>query len=249
METLSGFRARLHRPGAVAAAMMAIPHPAIGSILGSSGFDCVMLDAEHGPFTLSLVQGCLEALKATPAAGVVRTGSADKTEIQQYLDVGADGLLVPHVESADEAAAIVRAARYPPEGARGIGFVRANRYGLDFAAPLSEVNARVAVMVIIESGRGVENAAEIAAVPGLDGVIIGPTDLAADLGVLEQPDDSILRDCVTSVVSAATAAGLKVGAPGWAVADPDSVVNVCFADLSALAEGAQAALEHARVHQ
>src|SRR5262249_14854041 len=141
-------------------------------------------------------------------------------EIQQLLDLGADGVMVPHVESAEEAAAIVRAARYPPDGARGIGgVVRAARYGLDADEYFEHANASIAVLGIVESGRGVQNAHEIAAVEGLDGIMIGPTDLTADLGFGGRTDHPQVREAIDRVVAAALAAGLKVGAPGGASED------------------------------
>jgi 2-keto-3-deoxy-L-rhamnonate aldolase RhmA len=246
VSTYSGFRARLHTPGAVSAAMMIIPDPVVATILGFSGFDCVMLDAEHGQYTLSSMQACVEALKATPASIVVRTASAQKPDIQHYLDVGVDGILVPHVETASETKNVVEAARYPPEGTRGIGAVRSNRYGLDFGVPLEDVNARVAVLVIIESRRGIENANEIASVPGLDGIIVGVTDLAADLGVRGQPDQPEFLAGLEAVVRSGIANSLKVGTPGQAIVPQDSSLNLCCTDVGELARGARAALEQVR---
>jgi 2-keto-3-deoxy-L-rhamnonate aldolase RhmA len=228
---------------------MMIPEPAIASILGDSGVDFVVIDAEHGPYTLSSMRSCVEALKATPASIVVRTASANRVEIQQLLDLGVDGVLVPHIASAEEAASIVRAARYPPEGTRGMGgAVRATRYGLDAAAYFEHANASIVVMALIENARGVQNSAQIAAISGLDGIVVGPGDLSADLGVVGQPDHPKLREAIDSVFACTLAAGLRIGAPSGApsFAEHESMLVYAFTDATALASAVRAALEHVR---
>lgn len=228
--------------------MMVIPDPAVASILGFSGVDFVIIDAEHGPFTLTSMRLCIEALKATPAGIVVRTASAERVEIQSYLDLGADGVLVPHVENGEEVESIVRAVRYPPDGRRGLGPVRANRYGLDFAEYLGAANSSIALMVIIESGRGVDNAAEIAAVQGLDGIMIGPTDLAADLGVSGESDYVRVQQAIDRVIRCSLDAGLKIGAHTEAPSaeEHDAMLVLCFTDATGLAGAAESAVEQAR---
>jgi 2-keto-3-deoxy-L-rhamnonate aldolase RhmA len=238
---LAGLRARLHEPGRVLVAMVAIPDPAVATILGWSGFDVVILDAEHGTYTLASLQAGIEAVAATPASVAVRTGPVDPTEINRVLDLGADGVLVAHVESSDDAEAVVRATRYPPDGARGLGVGRANRYGLDLVAAVDDANTRIAAMAIVESARGVENAAAIAAVRGLDAIVVGAGDLAVDLGVLGRPDDDRLRAAIEHVDACARAAGVRVGR-----ASADADLAICFADTAGLAAAARAAIEAAR---
>jgi len=245
----TGLRARFHEPGPLFSALMMIPEPAIGSILGWSGLDYVMLDAEHGPYTLASLRACAEAIHATPAAVVVRTASQDAVEIQQLLDLGADGVLVPRIGSAEEAAAVVRAARYPPEGRRGVGgAVRATRYGLDALSYLGGANTSVAALAIIETRCGVANAAEIAAVPGLDGILVGPTDLSADLGVPGVLDHPPVLAAFDTVLDCALAAGLKVGgrAEPRSAAERESTLAYCFTDTLDVAAAAAAAVENAR---
>jgi 2-keto-3-deoxy-L-rhamnonate aldolase RhmA len=226
---------------------MVVPDAAIASMLGASGVDFVMLDGEHGPFSPSSLRSCVEALKATPANIAVRTATSDATEIQRCLDFGADGVVVPRVERSEQIAAVVRAARYPPEGERGVGAVRANRFGLD--TDLEDANARVAVLVVIESRHGVENAEEIAAVAGLDGIMVGPTDLAADLGFAGQRDHERVQDAISNIVRCARQAGLKCG-PGpqpSSAAERDAAIIYGFSDVGALTQGGRAAVDEARV--
>lgn len=248
MTALSGLRGRLHSPGALFFAHMAIPEPAVATILGYSGVDFVMVDAEHGPFTLSSMRACVAAVQATRANVVVRTASSDRVEIRQLLDLGADGVIVPHIESAEQARAVVAASRYPPDGTRGVGSARANRYGLDLAACLEGANSSVAVMVIIESRRGVDNAAGIASVPGLDGILVGPTDLAADLGLGVQPGHPSVLEAIEAVVTSAMEVGVKVSA--WrdprSAAERESFLVGCASDVSTLTKAMAAAVERER---
>jgi 2-keto-3-deoxy-L-rhamnonate aldolase RhmA len=237
---LAGFRARLHQPGKILAAMMSIPDPAVASILGWSGFDVVFLDAEHGAYTLTSLQACIEAVDATAASVAVRTGPVNPGQIQQVLDLGADGVLVAHVESSAEAETVVRATRYPPEGARGLGVGRANRYGLDLVATVEEANTKIAAMAIVESARGVENAAEIATVAGLDAIVVGAGDLAVDMNVFGQTDDTRLREAIEHVAGCARAARLRIGG-----ASGDADLAICFADTAGIADAARAAVETA----
>ncbi len=239
---MTGLRGRLHVPGPLLWALAMIPDPAVASALGSTGLDCVMLDAEHGDFTPTSMQACVEALKSTSASTMVRTASAVRAEIQHLLDLGIDGVLVPHIESAVEAAAVVRAARFPPEGTRGIDG------GLIAARNAEHANSHTAVMVVIESRRGVENAAEIAAVNGVDGIVVGPADLAADLGVPGQLGHPSVRDAIERTVAAALAADLKVTA--WRAPRSDteyeSMLAYCFGDKGLLTRAAGKALRQAR---
>jgi 2-keto-3-deoxy-L-rhamnonate aldolase RhmA len=249
MSAMSGLRGRLHEPGPVFFAQMLIPEPAIASILGSAGFDFLMIDAEHGPFTLSSMRACVEALKATATSAIVRTASHSEVEIKQLLDLGVDGIMAPCVESAEEAAAVVRAARYPPEGKRGVSrAVRAARYGLDGVSYVEGANARIAVLAIIESGRGVENVEEIVAVPGIDGIQVGGDDLSADLGLFGKYDDPTLREAIDKVAICTIEAGLKIGA-GYqpkSAAERDSLLVHCFLDAIGLASAASEGLDRAR---
>jgi 2-keto-3-deoxy-L-rhamnonate aldolase RhmA len=250
MSAFTGFRARMHAPGRLFLAQMLIPEPAVASILGSTGFDFVLIDAEHGPFTLSSLRTCVEALKATGTAAVVRTASHADVEIKQLLDLGIDGVLAPNVETAAQAASIVRASRYPPEGTRGVSrAVRAARYGLDGVSYVESANSGIAVMAIIESRRGVENVSEIVAVPGLDGIFVGADDLSADLGVFGRYDDVRLREAVDKVARCALDAGLKVSAPWYQPQSPQErglLLTHCFLDAIGLADAAAGGLSRAR---
>jgi 2-keto-3-deoxy-L-rhamnonate aldolase RhmA len=246
-----GFRRRLRAGELTLGALVAIPDPAVASILGRSGYDFVVLDAEHGPFTLDSLRRCVEALDATAAAAIVRVAANDPTLIKQALDLGIDAVQVPTVSSGAEAEALVRASRYPPEGRRGMGFGRASGYGVDLARSVQEANAATAVIAMIEDVEGVEEAAAIAA-SGVDAIVVGPFDLSGSLGVPGEAAHPSVAAATARVVAAARAAGIAVGtvcAPAEVaarVAEGMTLLTM-FADSLGLAAAAQESLRGARV--
>lgn len=244
---LAGLRKVLGAPGPVYSAILTIPDPGVAAILGWSGFHYVVIDAEHAPFTLESMRSCVDALAASPAASVIRVAANDPSHLKQALDLGVDGVQVPSVADADAAAAAVSASRYSPAGTRGVGMGHATRYGSNLEEYLGTANARVAVLAMIEDRAGVEHAAEIAAVAGLDGVIIGPFDLSADLGLLGQLGHPTVQAAFDHVIECCVAAGRKVGSLGdvAALARRGVTLFTCFADGSALGASARQALEDA----
>jgi 2-keto-3-deoxy-L-rhamnonate aldolase RhmA len=150
----AGLRKLLSSPGPVYSAILTIPDPGAAAILGWSGFDYVVIDAEHAPFTVSSMRSCVDALASTPAASVVRVLANDPAQIKQALDLGVDGVQVPSVRDAEAAAAAVSAARYSPEGTRGVGMGHATRYGSNLREYLRDANAQVAVLAMIEDAVG-----------------------------------------------------------------------------------------------
>jgi 2-keto-3-deoxy-L-rhamnonate aldolase RhmA len=243
----SGLRAQLHRPGPIFFAQTMFPEQGIASLLGTCGFDFIMIDAEHGPFTLSTLRSCIEAVKCAGGASVVRTASHSEIEIKQVLDLGCAGVMIPRVESAEEAAAVVRAARYAPEGIRGVSrAVRAARFGRD-ESYVANANAQTAVLAIIESGRGVESIGAITKVPGLDGIMIGGDDLSADVGLFGQYEHPRFCEAMEEVMAAARGAGLKVGARAPHTAEErDNALIGCGNDAIALRVAFEQALANQR---
>jgi 2-keto-3-deoxy-L-rhamnonate aldolase RhmA len=211
LTALAGLRARLHSGDLLVGALLSIPDQAVATVLGRSGFDFVVVDAEHGPFTLTSLRACVEAIDPTPAATIVRAAANDPVLIKQALELGIDGIQLPLIRSAEEAAAAVRAARFAAEGDRGIGVGRGSGYGSDLERYLREANAAIAVIVMIEDATGVAHAAEIATVEGVDGIVIGPFDLSASLGVIGDPKHPRVVQALADVVAAARAAGVSVG--------------------------------------
>lgn len=182
-----------------------IPSADVVEIIALSGLDFVIIDMEHGPFGLETVRAGLMAARAHGLRVVVRVRTAEAALVGAALDVGADGVLVPQVESAAAARAVVEAARFAPDGARGANpWVRAARYGAT-ADWFAAANRDVAVMVMIEGAAGIAAMPEILDVPGLDGVFLGPVDLSHSLGVPGQIDHPKVRGALEDAAAAASA--------------------------------------------
>jgi 4-hydroxy-2-oxoheptanedioate aldolase len=190
----------------------ALASPYTAEICASSGFDWLLFDGEHAPNTLQTLLAQLQAVSGYPVEAVARPPASDPVWIKQYLDLGFRTLLLPMVESADQAAALVAATRFPPAGVRGVASStsRASRFG---AVPgyLANAHEDTSVVVQIESRAGVNDVAAIAAVDGVDGVFIGPGDLAASLGHLGRPDHLDVREVIESMLPQIHRAGAFSG--------------------------------------
>ncbi len=157
-------------------------------ICAGSGFDWLLLDGEHSPLDLRTMLAQLQAIAPYPASVVVRPPTGDPVLIKQMLDIGAQSLLIPMVETAEQAEMLVRATRYPPLGFRGVGagIARAARWGR-VANYLDQANDRVCLLLQVETAKGLDNLESIAAVEGVDGIFLGAADLSASLGHIGQP--------------------------------------------------------------
>ncbi len=173
-------RTRLN-DGAVIGTFSNIPNPVAAEILALAGFEVVCLDGEHGIFDLTEFGEGIRAVEAAHALPLVRVPEVGVL-ISQVLDMGAAGILVPRIASAEEARAVVDFARYPPLGRRGFGYGRNTSYGARMTDDLAEVNRGVYVILQIESVAGVEALEAICAVPGIDMICVGPYDLAVSMG-------------------------------------------------------------------
>lgn len=177
-----------------------------------TGYDYVCLDWQHGMIDYSAVINGLTAIDAArKAVGLVRVGSNDVAEIGRALDAGAAGIIVPLVNTAEDAAAAVEASRYPPAGRRSYGPIRAM---LRIGPNLSVADASTVVLAMIETPMGLENVEEICAVPGVDGIYVGPADLRLSVGGKSPLDEGAAKAfnaALERVLKAAHAAGIAVG--------------------------------------
>lgn len=243
--TLRDVLARADRP--LAGMWVCSGSPLIAEICAGAGLDWLLIDMEHSPNGLESVLAQLQAAAATSVTTVVRVPTADPAVIKQVLDLGAQNLLVPMVSSVAEAEAAVRAVRYPPRGIRGVGsaLARSARWNRvdDY---LADADQHVSLLVQIETVAGVEAAASIAAVDGVDGVFAGPSDLAASMGLLGQQTHPEVVAAVRRVFSDARAAGTPVGVNAFdpAVARDYAEAGADFllvgADVALLARGSEA---------
>ncbi len=205
------FRQRLLAREPLIGCWCSLANPITTEVLGLAGFDWILLDGEHAPNDVTTLVPQLMALKDSASAPVVRPSWNDTVEIKRLLDAGFHNLLIPFVESRDDAQRAVRATRYPPEGVRGVSVAqRFNRYGT-VPEPLLGANAQVSVVVQIESPAGVRAAREIAAVGGVDGLFVGPSDLAAGYGLLGRPGEPVVQAAIAEVFAAAAAEGKAAG--------------------------------------
>lgn len=186
--------------------------PYVSELLATTGFDWLAIDGEHAPNDLRSVLAQLQAIAAYPTQPVVRTASGDATLLKQYLDIGAQTVLIPMVESASQAAAIVAATRYPPAGIRGVGsaLARASRWN-QVDEYLRSCSQEICVLVQVESAAGLGELAAIAATDGVDGVLFGPADLAGSMGLLGQSDDQRVQEAIARGITAVLAAGKAPG--------------------------------------
>ena len=176
--------------------------PALVEMIGYAGLDYVLIDTEHSPNTMEQVEQMVRAADVAKTTSIVRVTTNSPELILRALDVGAGGVLVPQVNTAAEAAAAVRAARYAPQGDRGLaGIVRAARYGFSPVAEYVEwANSQTIVFTQVEHVDAVENLDSILAVEGLDGIYVGPADLSQSMGCMGKFDDSGFRRTIHSII-------------------------------------------------
>lgn len=190
----------------------------VTELLANAGFDWLLIDAEHAPNDPRSVLPQLQAMAPYPAHPVVRPVQGDVALIKQYLDIGAQTLLIPMVETAEQAARMVAATRYPPQGVRGVGssLARASRWN-NVDDYLHACGQEMCVLVQVESVTALENVPAIAAVHGVDGVFFGPSDLSASMGVLGKPGDAVVQKAIAEGIALVKRAGK---APGILSSDP-----------------------------
>ncbi|CAM5769373.1 HpcH/HpaI aldolase family protein [Bosea minatitlanensis] len=216
--------------------------------VAGAGFDWLLIDTEHSPNDLTSVMTQLQVLAAHPVTPVVRPDWNDTVLVKRLLDIGAPGLLFPMVQTPDEAAQAVAATRYPPRGVRGVsGCNRANGFAR-MSDYFSRVEEETAVLVQVETRAALEQVLQIGRVDGVDGVFFGPSDIAADLGLLGRPNDPAVWDVIRPAARKLMEAGIPVGTlvfdPGLArslLGEGFSFV-ACGSDLALLARGADALL-------
>jgi 4-hydroxy-2-oxoheptanedioate aldolase len=183
----------------------------VTEIVADSGFDWILLDTEHSPNEVPDLLSQMQALSRGTATAIVRPAWNDPVLIKRILDIGATCVLVPYVQNAEEASRAVAATRYPPSGVRGVtGSGRAARYGRikDY---LRQANEQICVLVQVETREALDRLDEIAAVDGVDGVFIGPADLAASLGHVGNPQHSEVQAAIETALARLRAVGKPAG--------------------------------------
>ena len=207
----NGFRRRLLAGETLIGSWCALASPISTEILGLAGFDWLVLDGEHAPNDITTFVPQLMALKGSHSAPVVRPPCNEPVIIKRLLDIGFNNLLVPFVETEEEARRAVASTRYPPAGIRGVSVShRSNMYGTlpDYN---QSINDNITVLVQIETRQAVDHIDAIAAVDGVDGIFVGPGDLSAALGYLGQPAHPEVLNVIKHIFDRARAAGKPAG--------------------------------------
>ncbi len=240
---LVDLRARLERGDGLVGTFLQIPSLVSAELVGGLGLDFVCVEAEHSAMSRETVQTLVGAASSAGTPVLVRVADNAIVEIAGALDAGAVGVIVPRVDSPGEAAAVVRAARFPPLGARGLGPSRAAGYGRSVPEYFGRADAETAVGVQIETAASVRDVGAIAQVEGLDFVFVGPGDLAASMGV--SFGDEQVAEAVLSVLGVARETGRPAGvwAPSAEVArrwlDAGFQLVIVGSDLGLLADGVE----------
>jgi 4-hydroxy-2-oxoheptanedioate aldolase len=201
-DQVEGLREALRSGRPVLSTFVMLPRPEIVEMLAAAGFDAVVFDLEHGPFTLAGLTELTAAAQGASLFAIGRLANANPDEIGQALDAGLDGVILPHVSSADAARAVVTAGRYPPAGRRSVNaYVRGLRYGWPVADGTAEANRRVALIAMVEGRAAIDDVDGIAGIEGLDALFIGPMDLSAELGHPGEPEHPVVRKAIEKVLA------------------------------------------------
>jgi len=174
-----------------------IGHPIVAEIMADSGFDWLCIDIEHSTIDYSVVQQLISEIQSRGIEAFVRVGENSDLIIKRVLDAGADGIIVPSVNSPSEAIAAVNAVNYPPKGTRGVGLARAQKYGFGFDTYVTEKGKEIKLIVQIEHFKAISHLEEILKVDGIHGTFIGPYDLSGSLGKPGQYDDPEVKELLS----------------------------------------------------
>lgn len=206
------FKARLQAGDVMHGLWFGLANNIAAEICAQSGFDWLMIDAEHSPLSDKDILGCLQALAPYDIQPLVRPVSGDKNILKRLCDIGVQSFLIPMVDDAEQAEAIMSAVQYPPSGTRGLGtsMARAARWNMT-SNYFTRANEEMCVVLQIETLEGLKNLHSIAAVDGVDAIFIGPSDLGAALGYPGDPMNPAVVDVVSQALKDITSAGKRSG--------------------------------------
>lgn len=209
MKNNKAFTQRLRNGDLLIGTLISLNSPEIAEILSHIDYDWLFIDAEHGAFNPQQTQSMLQAAGETPC--VIRIPAGDDVWIKKALDIGAAGIIVPQVHTAEQAEQIINQCKYSPAGNRGVGIGRAHTYGIDFENTIKNANDETAVILQAESRAAIDNIEDIVKVPGLDAILIGPYDLSASLGRIGEVDHPEVQNAINRIADVCKAANIKLG--------------------------------------
>src|SRR5262245_55898683 len=217
-------KGKMHEGKVVFGAIIGRHAPDLVELFGAIGYDFVMIDCEHGPMSLDEVEHMVRAAEVFGITPIARIPNHADSTILEFLDRGVQGIIVPHVNTAEEAQAVARAARYHPEGHRGVAGGRPHDYGVGVSREQSTrwINAQLLVIPMVEETRAVDNLDAILAVPGVDVLHVASGDLGQSMG---NPDAEAVRQVMRQVIPRIRAGGKLVGVGGNSPADAAGVAE------------------------
>jgi len=192
---------------------ISIGHPAVVETIGQLEVDFLLVDTEHTTMSLETVEELVRGVEASPGDTevVVRVPWNDQVRLKRIVDIGVAGVMVPMVESVEEARRLVDSVRYPPDGIRGIAGSRATGYGHNFEEYVTSADGSILTVAQIETEAGLERADRVAAVDGVDALFVGPADLSGALGAFAEWESEAFVDAIERVIEAGDAADVPVG--------------------------------------
>lgn len=207
----NGIFERIRRGEPVIGCVLTMTDEFVAELIGRAGFDFVIIDMQHAPIGAETLQRLMIALHPSQSTVLIRTAWNDSAMINQVLDLGAEGIIVPLVNTADDARRAISAARYPPTGSRSWGPRRAARLLGGAARYGLEANDNIMVLPQIETEEAVTNLDEILDVPGLSGIMVGPADLANSLGYAHDRDSEDVQQVMQTILGRCLARGIPFG--------------------------------------
>ena len=209
MKSSKSFRQRLLSNETLIGTLIATPSNENVELLSSLGFDWLFIDAEHGAFGPEQVISMLQAAHECPC--LVRIPGPDEAWIKKVLDAGAEGIIVPQINSLEEAKSVINYSKYPPLGKRGVGLGRAHGYGKDFSRYLEDANEQTVIVLQAETESVLSCIDEISALNSVDAILIGPYDLSASLGHIGEITHPAVQNAIESVKQACTKNNTQLG--------------------------------------
>jgi 2-dehydro-3-deoxyglucarate aldolase len=204
------FRTRLKQKEVLLGTILTLPSPDLAEVLALTGLDWLFIDMEHSTLDAAAAQAVLQAV-AGRLDCLIRVPLNDEVWIKKALDTGAAGIIVPQVNTVEEAELVVRYSRYPPQGARSVGLARAHGYGADLQGYLSRANHEVVVVVQAEHILAVQNIAAIVQVEGIDAILVGPYDLSNSMGLVGQVEHPEVQAAIARVRQVCQASSMPLG--------------------------------------
>lgn len=199
---MNSLKKRLRNREKTIGSWLAIPSEVTAEIMANAGFEWLVIDMEHAPIGVAEASRLIRIVDLAGLPALCRLPSNDPILAKNVLDAGSAGIIVPMIESKEDAVKSIEAVYYPPGGKRGVGLARAQAYGNGFENYKSIINDSLVVIAMIETIKGIKNVDSIAATPGIDGLLIGPYDISASLGVTGQLDHPEIKSASKKVIEA-----------------------------------------------